>query len=305
MPAAPESGADHEAFAFSIIVPAHNEASRGFSVLETLEAAAEQLGARVIVVCNGCSDNTAAVARRVKTIEVEEISVASKSAALNAGDDLAGDLFPRLYLDADIRITVDALEGIVKALAGDGGAIAGPERSYLLDDAPWLVRRYYAALAEIPFLVRLSSDLMIGRGLYAVNAAGRARFERFPALTADDGFIDRLFDPDEKHVVAGATAGIPVPDSVQGFIRAKTRAAAGTKELVSYIAVHRPDRLVVEGTLPDPRLSISRRIQHHLNRGGLLSSRRPAAVVDLVVYLVIEIVTRTRLSLAAPRGPWR
>ena len=291
--------------ALSIIVPAHNEASRGFSVLVTLTSAAEQLNALVIVVCNGCTDNTAAIARRTPGIEVVELSVASKAAALNAGDEAAGSVFPRLYLDADVRVSVDALAQIAAALDVPTPAIAGPTTTHLLEGAPWIVRRYYGALREVPFLIRLSGDLMIGRGLYAVNAAGRARFDRFPSMTADDGFIDRLFDPDEKHVGAGASAGIPVPESMVGFFRAKTRAAAGTQELVSWIAVHRPDRLVVADTLPDPRLGVAQRIKHHLRRGGLLSSKRPTAIVDLGVYLVVEIITRTRLSLVAPRGPWR
>ena len=291
--------------ALSIIVPAHNEASRGFSVLATIEAAAEELNALVIVVCNGCTDDTLAVARTARRVEVAEIPEASKAAALNVGDELAGAVFPRLYLDADVCITVDALAKVAASLRGPDGAIAGPTTSYLLDGAPWLVRRYYDALAEIPFLARLSSDLMIGRGLYAVNAAGRARFERFPALTADDGFIDRLFDPNEKRVVSDAVAGVPVPGTVKGFFRAKTRAAAGTKELVSWLQVHRPDRLAVADTLPDPRLSLARRVQHHLNRGGLLSSRRASAIVDLVVYLLVEAVARTRVTLAAQHGPWR
>lgn len=291
--------------AFSIIVPAHNEAARGFEVLATIGAAAQRFDALVIVVCNGCTDDTADVARRTPGVEVVELANPGKAAALNAGDELAGEVFPRLYLDADVRISVEALGEIAASLASPDAAISGPARTYLLDDAPWLVRRYYAALAEVPFLVRLSSDLMVGRGLYAVNAAGRQKFDQFPSLTADDGFIDRLFEHDEKHVVAGALAGIPVPESVEEFFRAKVRAAAGTKELAGWLKVHRPDRLVVGGTLPDPSLSIVNRIGHHLQRGGLLSSKRPTAIVDLVVYFVVEAVTRTRLSLAAQRGPWR
>jgi hypothetical protein len=300
-----EPTASREPKALSIIVPAHNEALRGFTVLETLVAASEQLNALVIVACNGCTDDTAAVARNAKGVEVVEIAVASKAAALNAGDDVAGDVFPRLYLDADVRISVAALAMIASALDVPEGRIAGPATTYLLDGTPWLVRRYYRALAEVPFLVRLSSELMIGRGLYAVNAAGRSRFERFPFMTADDGFIDRLFDPDEKRVVAGAEAGIPVPDTMEGFIRAKTRAAAGTKELVSWLVVHRPDRLEVADTLPDPRRSLAQRIRHHLGRGGILSSNQPTALVDLLVYLLVEAVARTRVTLAAQRGPWR
>jgi glycosyltransferase involved in cell wall biosynthesis len=291
--------------AFSIIVPAHNEATRGFQVLATVEAAAAQLDALVVVVCNGCIDDTAAVARRSTGVEVVEIPTASKAAALNAGDEVAGEVFPRLYLDADVRITVQALSEIADSLDTSIGTIASPTRTYITEGAPWLVRRYYAALAEIPFLVQLSSELMVGRGLYAVNATGRSRFERFPSMTADDGFIDRLFDADEKHVIAGAEAGIPVPTSVEDFFRAKTRAAAGTKELLSWLQVHRPDRLVPADTLPDPRLSLPRRIQHHLQRGGLLSSKSPMALVDLLIYFSVEAVTRTRLSLAAQRGPWR
>jgi glycosyltransferase involved in cell wall biosynthesis len=300
----PEAAATPQSFC--IIVPAHNEATRGFGVLSTLEDAAKRLNARVIVVCNGCTDNTADVARRAAGVEVLELTIASKAAALNAGDELAGDVFPRLYLDADVHITADALGEIAGVLgAATGGAIAGPVTTYLLDASPWLVRRYYAALAEIPFLVRLSSDLMVGRGLYGVNAAGRSRFDVFPPLTADDGFIDRLFEPDEKHVVDGAVAGIPLPTSLDDFFRAKVRAAAGTKELTGYLAVHRPDRLAADGALPDPRLNVTSRIQHHLRDGGLFSSRRPIAIVDLLVYFLVEVVTRTRLSLAAPRGPWR
>lgn len=290
---------------FCIIVPAHNEATRGFRVLATLVEAAAQLHARVIVVCNGCDDDTAAVARRAKGVEVLELSLASKAAALNAGDELAGDVFPRLYLDADVRISIAALGAIADSLRVIEPVIAGPTRTYLLESAPWLVRRYYAALAEIPFLVRLSADLMVGRGLYGVNAAGRSKFDHFPSMTADDGFIDRLFEPDEKHVVQSADAGIPVPTSMEDFFRAKVRAAAGTKELTSYLSVHRPDRLAAPGALPDPRLSVVQRIQHHLRRGGLLSSKRPMAIVDLLVYFTVEAVTRTRLSVAAPRGPWR
>src|ERR1019366_4385014 len=146
--------------ALSIIVPAHNAATRGFRVLPTIEAAAAQLNALVIVVCNGCTDDTAAVARRSTSVEVVELSNAGKAAALNAGDEIAGEVFPRLYLDADVRITVQALGDIAASLDTPDDAIASPARTYMVEGAPWLVRRYYAALAEIPFLVQLSSKLM-------------------------------------------------------------------------------------------------------------------------------------------------
>ena len=71
----------------SIIIPAHNEQA---VVARGIQALARDAGAdsyQVIVVANGCSDDTAGVARRAwDRVDVVETDIPSKSNALNLGD---------------------------------------------------------------------------------------------------------------------------------------------------------------------------------------------------------------------------
>ena len=109
----------------SIIIPAHNEGAvidRTLTALDPLVAAGT---AEVIVVPNGCTDDTAERARAHAGVRVVELAEGSKAAALNAGDAHASR-WPRLYLDADIEVSPDALAQAVRALAGDGIYAARP-----------------------------------------------------------------------------------------------------------------------------------------------------------------------------------
>src|SRR5690349_20226188 len=87
----------------SIVIPAHNEASVLGRLLATLPADVDGRRLEVIVACNGCTDNTAAIAREWGATVVD-VTTASKIAALNAADEVAVT-FPRLYVDADVVLT--------------------------------------------------------------------------------------------------------------------------------------------------------------------------------------------------------
>lgn len=100
----------------SIVVPAHNESSVIGRTLGAWVNQADPGELEVIVVCNGCSDNTAEIARRFgRTVRVIESDVASKSHALNLGDAAAVG-FPRIYADADIILTVGAIRALTHRL---------------------------------------------------------------------------------------------------------------------------------------------------------------------------------------------
>lgn len=291
----------------SIIVPAHNEEQRGFRALDVLAGCAARLGVLVVVICNGCTDRTAELARTREGLRVVELAEAGKVGALNAGDRAAGDVFPRLYVDADLDLDVEGIASLLAALSAPGTMLVAPAYRFLVDGSPWLVRTYYGAMEEIPFLVRMHEGHFEGRGVYGVTAEARTRFGEFPPVLADDAFVDRMFDVSEKLAVTDATSGVPVPTSTGAFWRSRMRTTEGSRELARWLATEHPDRLVIPGEQPDPSSSFVRRATHHLRRGGLVASWRLGTLVRLSVYLGVEACTRLRVAVARTgrRSSWR
>src|SRR5688500_5793780 len=97
---------------FSLVIPAHNEAAAIQRTLAEFVQLAQGGELEVIVVSNGCTDDTATRARAVGAwVRVLETPVGSKSLALNLGDH-AATAFPRFYVDADVRISAESLRKI-------------------------------------------------------------------------------------------------------------------------------------------------------------------------------------------------
>ena len=93
----------------SIIIPAYNEGQVIERCLDAVLADAKPGEFEIVVVCNGCKDDTAERARRYgDRVTVVETPVGSKIGALNLGDDHA-TRFPRFYVDADIQLTAHAM----------------------------------------------------------------------------------------------------------------------------------------------------------------------------------------------------
>ena len=109
----------------SIVVPAHNESSVIARTLSTWSGDPDLRELDVVVVCNGCTDDTAELARRFgPMVHVVETEVASKTHAMNLGDH-AARTFPRIYVDADIVIAPDAIRALKRRLErGDVLAVA-------------------------------------------------------------------------------------------------------------------------------------------------------------------------------------
>src|SRR5689334_14775205 len=135
----------------SIVIPAHNESSVISRCLAAF-ASNDHEQWQVVVVCNGCTDDTAQVARATAPwATVVEIDVASKAAALNAGDAVA-DVFPRIYLDADIELSAAALLATVKVLEDEAVFTAAPRPYFATQACPWFVKAFYRAWERTDFL---------------------------------------------------------------------------------------------------------------------------------------------------------
>ena len=210
----------------AIIVPAYNEEAVIERTLAPLSQAAVDGFYELIVVCNGCVDHTADIARTVPGVRVIELTQGSKPAALNAGDD-AATLWPRLYLDADIQISAGAVLDVLGRL-GQGDVLAArPESRYDASDANALVRSYYRARRR----VRQHKFAMWGAGAYALSAEGHRRLGSFPAVTGDDLLVDTLFDPTEKAVVATDPSVVKTPLDTSSLLAILRRNHKGSNEL--------------------------------------------------------------------------
>lgn len=229
----------------SVIIPASNEeAWIGRCLDAVLASAPVPGGAEVVVVANGCRDRTAATARARADrataagwgFTVLDLAQGSKPGALNAGDAAAsGDL--RAYLDADCVVTPGVFAALVRALDGAAPRYAGA--TPVIPRPRSRVTRAYARFWQrLPF----ARSVAPGFGLFAVNAAGRARWAEFPRIISDDTFVRLQFQPGER---------VQVPDRydwpmIEGFgalVKVRRRQDAGMAELA---ALH-PEILSREG----------------------------------------------------------
>ena len=253
----------------SVIIPAHNESA---VIPRTLASLAPALGTgrvEVIVVCNGCTDDTADLATAVPGVQVVQIATASKTAALNAGDAVAS-LWPRVYLDADTEINPVTLRRLLEELQGPVLA-ARPAFRYDLGEATWPVRSYYRARRRLPSTTRA----LWGAGVFALSEEGHDRFGVFPDVTADDYFVDQLFSGEEKRIVPAPPVPVRTPQDAASLLKVLRRAHRGPAE-------QRRD----DATIAASGGSTTREL--------VRSVRGPLSLLDALTYATLAAVPRLR-----------
>ena len=264
----------------SIVVPAHNEGSVIARALGTWVSNPGSDGMDVVVVCNGCTDNTAEIARRFgPTARVIESEVASKTHALNLGDQISR-AFPRIYADADIVITVDAIRALTRRLERGDVLVVAPTPDINLTGCSWLVRKYYDIRSRLPS----SREGIGGSGVYALSEEGRKRFTRFPDLIADDMYVRLQFKPEERETLPSAKSMVFAPRTISQLIAVRTRANTGIFELAHYF----------------PELRVNKAETNHRTLTALF--KEPRLWSGLLIYCCVNILARCRASIRCRTG---
>lgn len=200
-----------------------------------------------------------------------------KLKALNLGDGTAtGEI--RAYLDADVTLGPPLLGQLVKALdAGapryaSGQAHIAPAQSRLTN---WYGRFW----VTLPFV----QTGVPGFGLFAMNAAGRARWDHWPDIISDDTFARLNFAPCER-IGVGAPYHWPMVEGFANLVRVRRRQNHGVDEIASRF----PALLANDDK---PRLSLPG-----------LARRAVADPLGFCAYLAVTLAVKTPLFQTGK--PW-
>lgn len=216
----------------SVIIPAHNEAALIGDCLRALLASDPlAVPVDVIVVANGCTDDTVRIAEgfadqaRAKGwgFEVLDLPGLGKPGALNAGDAAAAHP-ARAYLDADVTVAPGLMAALWRTL--DRAEPAYASGSVRITGQGATARRYARFWSRVPFMC----SGVPGCGLFAVNGPGRARWGVFPPIISDDTYVRLLFAPEERHL-ADAPYDWPIAEGFRALIKVRKRQDVGVEEI--------------------------------------------------------------------------
>ncbi|GII53538.1 hypothetical protein Pth03_19270 [Planotetraspora thailandica] len=264
----------------SVIIPAHNEARVIGRLLTGLLGEATPDEFDVVVVANGCDDDTAQIARD-HGARVIETPIPSKREALRLGDEAAAG-FPRIYVDADVELTTAGLRALRDTLTGSSGPLAAaPDRALVLRDRPWPVRAYYAVWTRLPAV----REGLFGRGVIAVSEEGNRRIMDLPPVMGDDLAASLAFTPAERRVVRTAHAVIHPPRTLADLLRRRVRAVTVVAE-------------IDQGPIGQGPTSGGQHARTGLSDLAGIGGRAPWLLPHLGVFLAVTVVARARARRA-------
>ncbi len=269
----------------SVLIPANNEEDYIGVCLEALLAQETGRSIEVIVAANACTDTTLDIARSYedrfakkgwafRTLDIKE---GGKPNALNRADAVArGDM--RVYLDADVVMSKPLLEQLAQVLDQDmptyasGRLIVAPTKN-------WVTRAYGRIWTHLPFM----THGVPGAGLFAVNAAGRARWNEFPNIISDDTYVRLQFAPHER-IGVEAEYEWPLVEGLPALTRVRSRQDHGVAE----VARLWPEAMKNEGKRPLASTKIA-----------MIGLRDP---LGLVIYTMVSLLVRISRDKGWSRG---
>ncbi|MGW7452137.1 glycosyltransferase [Streptomyces sp. NPDC054787] len=298
----------------SIVIPAHNEGRVIGRLLDALladspastSASPSGSGVRsgsgpdIVVVCNGCTDDTARVAgARGPRVRVVEIPTPSKHKALRVGDEHARG-FPRLYVDADVVLGAADVRILAGTLAGNPELLAAaPGRDVPLSGCAWPVRAYYRVWQRLPAV----REGLFGRGVIAVTEPGHARIAALPPLMADDLAASLAFGAGERRVVESARVTVRPPRTWSDLIRRRIRAATSSAEFEGFQAAQRGATSVRGQRPPGPDAPAPTARTGAADLRALVRER-PSLLPAVLVFVVAALAARRGSRTAIRDGDY-
>ncbi|MGI5268609.1 glycosyltransferase [Nonomuraea sp. CA-218870] len=261
----------------SVVIPAHNEAGVIGTNLDALLAGAEPGEFDVIVVANACADGTARAAAR-PGVRVLETSRPGKAEALRLGD-AACRAFPRVYLDADVRLDAASVRALARAAARRGVLACAPLPEWDLAGTGPVVRRVH----QVHDRLIAPSRALAGVGAYVLTEEGHRRVFPLPDVISDDGYVDGCFAAGERVVVAEARSVVRPARTVRAHLARRVRVRRGNRQLAR---LGRPARSLRAGALRD------------------LLAAREVSVLDAACYLAVLAADRVLTLVRGGRARW-
>lgn len=246
----------------SIVVPVCNEAPLLAQTVPRLLASASELGAKIVWVCNGCTDDSATILRRLtaeaQNVAVIELAIQSKTMAMQAGDEAMGQLFPRFYIDADVHLQPGDLERLFAVLESNAADLVGSALDFDCSRSTAVS----AAIARCWLALPQAKDMAI-LGVIGVSRAGRACWKKWPEILGDDIFVRAVVPLTRSCRVSGTKATSPAPKNFGAWIRTRKRWLAGEHQL-RLMGLNSPQH-------PDQRIALLVRLRKGPDRLGALA----------------------------------
>lgn len=268
----------------AVIIPAHNEGLRISVTLRRLYGDGQLAATSVIVVSNGCTDDTASQARATlagldHAATVIDLPQPGKANAIRSAEQQLPP-GPRLILDADAgcdgataQMLLAAVDSHPTGVAPAGVAVP-VRRIVTAGMANPLVRAYYRVWQEFPWVRAMPS----GRAAYALSWELREPLGPFPDLLGDDQWATSLVPRSAVRVVDAVVDVHPVPTLTE-LLAVRTR-------------IYRGNRQSSRSHVTSPRGSQREAI--------LAAARDPRNWPGLVVFMVVDRIAHRRARRARP-----
>lgn len=222
----------------TVIIAAYNEAAVIGDTLHSLIDGCENGDYQILVICNGCSDRTEEVVQQdFSSVICISIEQASKAMAIRHAESLSPG-FPRLYMDADIKLSTNDAKILFDAGSEQKKpALIVPSSTVITERSQSSVKRFYKTWYNTKFVQQLG----FGAGVYLLNKAGRDRFTHWPLLIADDGFVRSQFNISEIHILDSLKVTVKAPLTGSTLIKVKARSKLGNLELKQFLKSQDPN----------------------------------------------------------------